>query len=65
MIRENKDINEQSLGYDLWLYIKKTQNKPTTNKSKSLLLPHVNLFSPLVHSHQSVFDTAVADFQHS
>lgn len=55
MIRENKDLNEQCPA----LY----NNKP--NKSKSLLLPHINLSSPLVHSHKSVLGFAVACLQHS
>ena len=57
-IRENKDLNEQSPAYDLWLY------KKTPNKSKPPLLPRVNLFSPLVRSHKSVLGIAVACFQH-
>lgn len=42
---------------------KKSDNKP--NKSKSPLLPHVNLFSPLVRSHKTVLGIAAACFQHS
>lgn len=54
MIRKNKDLNERCPA----LYNNKS------NKSKSLLLPHINLFSPLVHSHKSVLGIAVACLQH-
>lgn len=61
MIRENKDLNDQSPAYDLWLYKK----RPQTKQIKISLHPHINLSSPSSCSHKSVLGIAVACLQHS